>query len=222
MVQRVLEVGRLLGWRRVIELGPRWLVHREFLVFSRDLTVPLPAHPSPPDLRWADLTEEDWPKLTRAHPMMGEREIRRRTNEQQRCLVGWVDDAVVYYQWDTMQPIFLTYLGRPFRPAPGECFADAAGTSPLWRSRGLGTVGLLQSFHRARVLGCRRATGLVAWFNEPSIRIARRLNRVLEGRVGYWGAGALRHYYTRAHVRFESGSLVVPSPMPWTEPERSL
>jgi hypothetical protein len=44
-------------------------------------------------------------------------EPRRRWEEGQICVGGWLGGALVHYWWETTRPADLPYLGRSFRPA---------------------------------------------------------------------------------------------------------
>jgi hypothetical protein len=116
-------VYETLGFWRALWLAPRWWVRKEYLVLVKDLRAlepsSLPRVGGPP-VRWITLTEADIPSLRAATPKLSEAELRRRWDEGQECLGGWIDDALAYYRWDTSRRADLPFLKKVFNPEAGD------------------------------------------------------------------------------------------------------
>jgi hypothetical protein len=207
-VRRFVDLSSTLGPRQACSVAARWLIRREYQIYCRDLRRPLPEIVPPAGLEWAPLTEAEIPRLRGLNPLMTEAEVRRRCREGQTCLLGRLGGALAHYRWDTLGPLDLPYLGRPFRPLPGDVFADESFTHPAFRGRGLDACGALMAYRQARARGCRRSITLVAWWNMPSRRTQARAGRALVGSVGYWWTGIGRRYFATGAACFDdSGAL---------------
>lgn len=199
---RFVDLTRTYGLARSIGIAACWLVRHEYYVLVRDLTLPLPEVPTNQRLRWTLLTEADIPQLLALNPSVPEIEIWERLQAGQRGLLGWLDDTLAHYRWDTAGSIRLPYLGLTFRPRPGDFFGDEVFTHPSYRGLGIHSISGLISLQRARELGCQRALTLTAWWNAPSLRVnILKVGRVNVGRVGFWGGGVARCYFATGAAR---------------------
>ena len=200
-VDRAVDGIRLHGLGRALAMAPRWLVRREYLVLARDLTTPLPALPPEP-VRWSALGVNHLAALRALDPDLSEDEIRRRWREGQHTEGGWDGDRLVYARWETRGPTYLPYLGCVLRPSPTDLLVVEQFTHFLARGRGIATAASLRSLHRAREAGCRRSLALVAWWNEPALRVTRdHMGRRIMGTVGFWNLGITRHYFATGEPR---------------------
>jgi len=198
---RLLEANRTLGLSRMLWVGPRWLIHREFLVLVRDLRRPLPESPRYESIRWTTLTEAEIHQVRVIDPRMSETEIRRRWEEGQECLLCWSGESLAHYRWDTTRPAYLPYLGKTFRPLDGDIYAASIFTHPTLRGRGFHEISSIMALQRARDRGFARSVTVVAWWNAPSLRVNReKTGRIIAGTVGFWNAGLWRHYFASGEV----------------------
>jgi GNAT superfamily N-acetyltransferase len=202
---RLREARRARGLRGVVTLAPRWAVRREFLVFARDLVptdAELPVPPRLDGLLWTTLDEDAIPRLTALNPLLTDREIRRRQAQGQECLLAWLGGTIVHFRWDTERVAQLPYLGRPFRPLPGDTLAVESFTHPAFRHRGLHSVAVIEALRRAARRGLTRSLTLIAWWNRTALRTGyERAGRHRVGSVGFWGFGRCRHFFTTGAVR---------------------
>ena len=129
-LRRVADVRRTLGLRRFLATLPRWALRPEFHVVVRDLGMPLPAISPLAGVRWAPLSWRDAAAITALNPALSALEQRRRWEEGQICVGGWLDAALVHSWWETTRPAYLPYLGRSFRPARGDVCVVEAFTAP--------------------------------------------------------------------------------------------
>lgn len=206
-----------LGFWRALGLAPRWWIRKEYLVLVKDLRALEPSslpRGGGPAVRWTTLTEADIPSLRAANPEVSEAELRRRWEEGQECLGGWIDGALAHYRWDTSRRAELPFLKKAFNPEAGDTLVFEAFTSSAFRGRGLHSRSTALAFERDRARGFTRSVTLVAWWNVAALRVTRdKAAREIAGTVGFWELGlATRHFATGAVRLGADGDVtVVPS-----------
>ena len=212
---RLLDANRTLGIRRLLWVAPQWLLRQEYLVLVKDLRLPLPGIPANESLRWTPLTESQIDQVLAINPALSEAEIRRRWEDGQECLLGWIGEALAHYRWDATLSPYLPYLGKTLRFLEGDIHGTDNFTHPAFRGRGIYTASSIVALHRARDHGLSRSIGIVAWWNAPSLRVnLQKIGRSVAGTVGFWNAGLRRYYFTSGDVCLdESGSIWIRSPV---------
>ena len=201
LVLRFLDAYKNLGFSRMLRIGPRWLVHRKFLVIVRDLSHPLPEVPTHKPMHITTLTKNEISQVITIDPSMSEAEVRRMWGEGQECLLSWIGGSLANYRWDTTRPTFLPYLGKTFCPLEGDCFAGSIFTHPAFRGRGIHTVSNIMALYRAKDRGFSRIITVAAWWNTPSLRVNQlKTGGMVVGTVGYWNAGLWRRYFASGDV----------------------
>jgi GNAT superfamily N-acetyltransferase len=195
-------------------VAARWLVRPEYLVIVRDLGRGTPTFEARDDVRWAPLGEADLPALLEISPTLTEADVRRLWAEGQECLTAWIGDTPVFYRWDSAGPSYLPYLDRTFLPRPGDLLLSQVFTHPAYRTRGLLSASSALVVPRARERGARRVVALVAWWNRPTLHVARdKYRHTVAGTVGYWHLGPWRRYFTTGLVRLDGhGGIRVDEP----------
>ena len=217
------DAHRAMGTRRLLAVAPRWLVHPTFVVFVRDARQPSPVPPGGLDLAWEDVDQASLAVVLALNPLLGQAEARRRLAEGQRCYLGRVGGEPVYYRWETTLPAYLPYLGRVFRPLPGDVLVNESYTADRWRGRGVMTAAGDWARRRYAAAGLARHITLAAWWNTPALRVYERAGQVAGGTAGHWRCGPWRRAFTSGAVRTDgAGALfVVPAvPPPGAHPER--
>jgi GNAT superfamily N-acetyltransferase len=202
-VRRLLDAARTLGARRITPSLLRWTVLREFVVFARDLRVPSPDEVPDPSLYWTDLSGSTAPLLTEIDPAFDAKELGRLLREGQYCRLGWMGSRLVHYRWDTLQPAYLPYLGRRYRPREGDVLTSWLYTAPDRRGRGVQRASHADLREQALARGCRRSLGIVAVWNAPSLRTNDHTGRTRVGTVGYVAIGPWRRYFATGSVRLD-------------------
>lgn len=201
LLSRLRDAYRAQGPRLPL-VAARWLVRPEYLVIVRDLGRGMPTFEARDDVRWAPLVEADVPALLRISPTLTEPDVRRLWAEGQECLTAWIDDTLVFYRWDSAGPAYLPYLDRTFLPRPGDLLLSQVFTLPEYRTRGLLSASSAFVVSRARERGARRVVALVAWWNRPTLHVAREKYRhTVAGTVGYWRLGPWRRSFATGAVR---------------------
>jgi len=211
---RLLDANRTLGIRRLLWVAPQWLLRQEYLVLIKDLRLPLPEVPAHESLRWTSFTEAQIDQVLAINPALSEAEIRRRLEEGQECLLGWIGESLVYYRWDATASPYLPYLGKTLRLSQGDINATDAFTHPAFRGRGIHAASTIVVLHRARDLGLSRFVTITAWWNAPALRVILHKSRhSVVGTVGFWNAGPWRFYFTTGAVCLENSTGVYIRPL---------
>lgn len=211
---RLRDVHRTLGFRRLLWVAPQWLVRQEYLVYVKDLRLPLPEVPAPGPLRWTGLTEAQIGRVLAINPALSEAEIRRRLKEGQECLLAWIGESLVYYRWDATASPYLPYLGKTLRLLQGDINATDAFTHPAFRGRGIHAASTIVVLHRARDLGLSRVITIAAWWNAPALRVnLQKSGHTVVGTVGFWNAGLRRFYFATGAVCLEGSTDVYVRPL---------
>jgi GNAT superfamily N-acetyltransferase len=218
---RLLDLAGTVGWPRALSIAARWLLLREYVVLSGELRPPLPETGPVLSLRWTDFSPADIPRLHRLNPALSVGEIRRRLQENQTCLIGWVDGSPVHYRWDTRRLTYLPYLRRRLRPRPGDTFLVEGFTAPAFRDRGLASTAVRIVLARAAAAGCTRFLTLVAAWNAPSLRTCQKAGLQPVGTVGCRVLGPCRRYFATGQVHFDQdGTIHLASAATGPAPER--
>ena len=223
-VCRLRDAARTLGAGRLAPSLLRWVVHREFVVFARDLCVPWADEaPDPnPSVRWTDLSPATASLLLAMDPALDEKELRRLQREGQYCRLGWIGERLVHYRWDTARPAYLPYLARWFRPQRGDVLTSWLYTARDRRGRGVQRASHSDLREQALARGCRRSLGIVAVWNTPSLRTNDHTGRIRVGTVGHMAIGPWRRDFATGLVRFDpDGCVTVPWPAAPGETSRS-
>ena len=204
----MLDMHHTLGFWRRMSASLRWKVERRYFVLIKDLqrSAPPPALTSRLDLtslRWTRLTDAEISAVRAMNATLSEAEIRRRWREGQECLLGWMDETLVHYRWDTTRPAYLPYLLKTFRPLEGDTLTTETFTHRAFRGRGIHSVSWALALRRARDSHLARSITIVAWWNAPSLRVnLEKAQKRIAGMVGYWGAGIVRRHFATGLVRF--------------------
>ena len=193
----------------------RWLVRPEYLVIVREYGPDTPTYQARANVRWALLTEADLPALLDLSSSLSESDVRRLWSEGQECQACWIDEALVFYRWDSMGPAYLSFLKRTYLPRPGDVLLSHAYTHPDHRARGLLSASSTVVAPRVRARGAVRVVALVAWWNRPTLHVALdKYRHTVVGSVGYWNLGPWRWYFSTGRVRLPGdGGLLVAEPV---------
>lgn len=206
---RLADAARAAGGARIAWVAPRWLLRREFLIFTRDLAGALPPVPAVEGLRWSLLAEADVGALRALDPSFAEESLRLRLGEGQECRLGWLGGTLAHFRWDAYGPTRLAYLGLTLLPLAGDAVSGYGYTRPGFRGRGLHTAGYLEALHRARGRGLTRSISLVAAWNRPGLRVSgERAGGVAAGRVGFWSFGVTRRHFSFGAVSIGPGRVL--------------
>lgn len=204
-LRRLVDHARTLGPVRTGRVAARWLVRRTFTAYVRDLGGSLPDVPPAGAMVLRAITEADFAAIERLDPALTAAEIRRRWAEGQEGHVWWLEGTPAHSYWITRQPVQLPYLGRTFRPVPGDVFVVDAFTRADLRGRGLDRLSGLDYLHRERAAGLRRSVALVATWNAPAHRVSRdRMGYEPVGSIGFHRALLVRRYFATGLVRLET------------------
>ena len=214
-----VDLLRTLGLRRGVGVLVGWLLLRREFVVVAWLIPPRETEPaSRADVECRLLDESGLPTFAARCPELGMAEVRRRWAAGMECLVLWHDGAIAAYRWDVpaaADPIYLPYLGRRVRLAPGDVLTYEARTLPTSRRLRLGAELVDAAVARARARGDRRCVGLNAAWNHASLRWAQQLGWERLGTVGWGRAGLGRRYFATGAVSFVDGEIwFPPSPCP--------
>jgi hypothetical protein len=205
-------------------VATRWFFHRTFAAYVRDLDASLPDVPSAGSMVRTAIAEADFAVIERLDPALTPAEISRRWAEGQEGHVWWLEGTPAHSYWITRKPVRLPYLGRTFRPAPGDVFVVDAFTRADLRGRGLDRLSGLDYLHRERAAGLRRSVALVASWNAPAHRVSRdRMGYTLAGSIGFHRALLARRYFATGLVRLDAdrGFSILPVKPSGGEPARS-
>lgn len=179
-----------------------WMLRRNYVVLVKSL-LHLPRLPES-TVRCAMLAETEASSLAKVEPTMTEAEVRQRWQGGEECLVARIDDRIVGFHWDAMRSLYLEYIGRTLVLRKGETYAGYTYTHPDFRGRGLHPYISLAAQHRARDRGAHRSIALVAAWNQVTIRnCVEKLDRKIEGSIGYWNFALSRNHFTRGNVRLD-------------------
>ncbi len=201
LVLRFLDAYKNLGFSKMLRIGPRWLVHRKYLVIVRDLSHHPPEVPTHKPMHFTTLAENEISQVSTITPSMSEAEVRRRWGEGQECFLSWIGGILASYRWAITRPAFLPYLGKTFRPLEGDILAGPFYIHPAFRGGGIYTVLNIMAMHRAYDDGFSRTIAVLAWWNAPSLKVNQlKTGGTVVGTVGYWDAGLWRRYFASGDV----------------------
>ena len=201
----------LTGPLRAAVIAPGWLVSRRFEVLVGVLDELGASTPSIPGLEWQALTASDAPEIAAINPLVDADAFQRRFALGMACFGVRLDGALVHYRWYASTPVWLPFLRLRWVPEPGDYTVFDVFTAPEARRRGLHTTISIQALERARGLGLRRFVAFIAWWNEPSLLVARRLGAVRAGSVTLWRLGPLSAHSSSGAIRIEGDALTIVS-----------
>ena len=208
--RRYRDVAMLVGPLRALALAPCWLVHRQFVVFSRDLSAPLPDLPLPAGLFFRPLAVQEIVELEAVNATMHPGEVKRRLAEGQRCLVGWLEGRPVFYSWWFASGlIYLHYLGLWLRVQPGDIFSDDTFTAPRFRGQNISPAGQHEYYRLARELDYCRDLGMGVPWNRPAMRVAAKTGRHVVAQIDRWQLGPWCRYVLHGAARLQDGTLTL-------------
>jgi GNAT superfamily N-acetyltransferase len=209
-IKRFREVAQIVGPWRALGLAALWCVVQRYEVFC----APVEPRTSPPvpesEYRHSELTADTLRDVVAAKPLLTLSEIEDRLQQGERCGLWWSGDQVVHYRWFATGPVKLPFASLGFRPAVGDFLTLEVFTRPAFRRQGLQSISLAWSHEVAAGMGLRRRIGLVAWWNTPSLTVARRHYRTA-GTLTRWTVGPRSIYRGTGEVRVEDGVMSVNS-----------
>jgi hypothetical protein len=213
LARRFLTLARVLGTIPALRTSVRWLVRPHYVVAVTDLSRPLPPVPTDVEVRLMPLRAEEVREALAIDPRLTEAAIHRRRATGEECLLVWHAGVATHCVWCTDRPVYLPYLGRRFRPLPGDRVCVDVASRPAWRRRGIDTAASISYLHTSRDLGYRRAISLVASWNAPALNVAlRRMYGEAAGTIGYWNLGLARCYRVSGTVCVDPGGDVYVTP----------
>lgn len=213
LVRRILALARVIGTVPTLRAAPRWLLRPIYVVAVTDLSRPLPPVPADLAVRLVPLRPGDMGEALAIDPRLTEAAVHRRLAEGEECVLVWHEGVATHCVWWTDHRVFLPYLGRAFRPLPGDRLCVDVASRPARRRRGIDAAAAIRYLHTLRELGYRRAVSLVASWNAPALAVAlRRMHGEVAGTVGYWNLGLARYYVVSGKVRLDAGGCVHVSP----------
>jgi len=213
LARRFVTLARLMGTVPALRTSVRWLVRRTYVVAVTDLSRPLPPVPMDVAVRLVPLRAEEVGEALAIDPRLTEPAIHRRRATGEECVLIWHEGVATHCVWWTDHPVYLPYLGRRFRPLPGDRFCVDTASRPAWRRRGIDTAASISYLHMSRDLGYRRAISLVASWNTPALHVAlRRMHGEVAGTIGYWNLGLARRYVVSGRVCVDPGGDVSVTP----------
>ena len=215
---RFRDARSALGFWRTLSLAPRWAVRQEYVVVVRDLTRlgSGPASDSEPEnLRWAPIDDNAIRQFAEIRSPLSLAEVRRRLDERQECLVGWLGSTLVHYRWETMQPAYLPYLDTVFSPGEGEILVVESFTAPRYRGRGIHGLATARMLARARARGASRSIAFIASWHAPALRVSlRQASGRVAGIVTRWDLGIVRRLRVTGEVCLTGTGLALAVPRP--------
>jgi RimJ/RimL family protein N-acetyltransferase len=209
-LDRLRDATRTLPARRRWRVFALWPLCRRFLVLTADAAEESSAKPERDDARFTHRSADggDIETIRAVNPFLTDLEIRRRFAEGQRCALHFRDGSPVYVRWFSMAAVELGFLGLRYLPGPGDAMLLDAMTRPGARGRGVTRRVVRASADAMREAGARRLVTLIAWWNEPSLRLARKTHGFREsGSVTRWGLGPIRFYSVSGAAAVEDGIL---------------
>lgn len=199
----------MTGPLRAAGIAPIWLFCRHFQVLEANLLELPAASPPPLELHWQRLGAEHARDIAALNPLLQPDEFARRIDQGFVCFGVLQAGELVHYRWYATAPVWLPFLRIRWVPAPGDYTALDVFTVPRTRRKGLHYAISFQGLDRARELGMKRCISFIAWWNEPSLAVVRRLGFTLVGSATLWRVGPLSLHSATRGVRIEGGELTV-------------
>lgn len=199
----------LIGGWKIILFAPVWLVCRRFLVIEKNLDE-VPEGKAPVHLVWERLSGSALDELALMNPLLRPEEIRRRDEAGQICYACRIEGQIVHYRWYAQSPAYLPFLRLIWEPQPGDYTILDVYTRPDMRSRGIHSMLGQSGAARAKELGLKRVVSFIAWWNIPSLRVARAGGVKESGSVTLWNLGFARFHTSSGTVRIQNGRIAVP------------
>lgn len=208
-LRRLVADARTLGTLAALRSAPGWLLRPTYVGAVTTLHDPLPPVPPGIEVQLLPLRERDMADALAIDPRLSPAAIRRRLAAGEECVLVWHEGRATHCVWWTDHPVFLTYLGRRFRPLPGDRLCVDVTSRPAHRRRGIDAAAAIAYLHRLRDLGYRRALSLIASWNRPALGVALgRMHGQAAGTVGYWNLGVARRYVVSGGVRLDANGQV--------------
>lgn len=199
---RVIDAHQTLRWG-LLWTSAGWLVRPKYLVLAKQLSLPLPEVPISPLTHWTVLAEPETAAICAINARMTPADIQRRLAEGQECHLGWIGPDLAHYRWEITRPSYLPYLGKTVRPEAGQVYADDDYTARRFRRQGIHAAAATLALHRMQRRGLRQVLGIIAWWNEPSLRVVRdKMGYRVVGAIGAWRIGRWQHEFSEGAVRF--------------------
>lgn len=204
-----LRSAWLIGGWKIILFAPVWLVCRRFLVIEKNIDE-VPEGQAPIHRTWERLSGSALSELALLNPLLRPEEIRRRDDAGQICYACRIEGQIVHYRWYAQWPVYLPFLRLTWEPQPGDYTILDVYTRPDVRSRGIHSMLGQWGAARARELGLKRVVSFIAWWNIPSLRVARAGGVKESGSVTLWNVGFARFHTTSGTVRVQDGRIRIP------------
>jgi len=189
-------------WRKILRPWGRL----DLLAAARDLTIPPPDIPLPPEVTARPAMPEDLPRLAAAiEPYRAEiwdfrgggpllEAFRQRIRAGDVCFIGEFGGAIAYMGWTRFDEASLQRVGIAVKLRDGEAYGYGVFALPELRGRGLSTAVMAERLHWLRGHGVRHFYGWVSAYNLA-------IQKVLQGRLGYRMVARVRQIYWRVRRR---------------------
>ncbi len=199
-------------WRKLL----RPLDTLDLLAAARDLTIPPPDIPLPPEVTSRPATPEDLPRLAavmdpyRAEiwDFRGEGALaavfEQRLRAGDLCLIGELRGTIAYMGWTRFDEASLPRVGIHVTLREGEAYGYGVFALPAFRGQGLSTTVGVARLHWLREHGVRRFYGWVSASNTAIQKVQTRL--------GYRTVASVRQIYWRVRRRLVLVNQVIYDP----------
>ncbi len=188
-------------WRKL--LRPLGTFH--LLAAARDLSVPPPDIPLPPEVAARPATPEDLPRLAAVmEPYRAEiwdfrgegalvATFEQRLRAGDLCLIGELRGTIAYMGWTRFDEASLQRVGIHVPLREREAYGYGVFALPAFRGQGLSTTVGVARLHWLREHGVRRFYGWVRASNAAILKVQTRL--------GYRTVASVRQIYWRVRRR---------------------
>ena len=214
---RLQEAHRILGFR-LLWTGPKHLVHPEYLVVAKDLSIIGEAENSlssidpPPGARFSALGKNDFDSLYRADPRLPPRVARRRLQSGETCVLCWLNGTLAHYRWEFEKTAEIPLAGARLQLLAGDAFNSESYTVPEFRRRGLQHLTAIAAYRRLRDRGFGRYLALVAPWNRISLQGTLKRGFRVVGSIGCSRLGGRRRYFAAGQARLVDRNTFIVDP----------